>query len=172
MIRWYRERGHYTQAVTLFREWLVSLVGWALTGEYLLMRDEREQVESCLGYLQARARKPQARPRGEVREDFLEKVGTLNWRQELLDTLGPITEVRNNIAHCGMGRREGAPRYAKIIDKLVDGPLGASIEKSGSAGQKPPRWLARRGRERARDAGGQCPAPSPGGGLLAGRTGA
>lgn len=132
LIRWYRERGHYTQAVTLFREWLVSLVGWALTEKYLLVRDERKQVESCLGYLQARARKPQARPRGEVREDFLEKVGTLNWRQELLDTLGPITEVRNNIAHCGMGRREGAPSgYAKIIDKLVDGPLGALIEKSG-----------------------------------------
>ncbi|RME32020.1 MAG: TIGR02221 family CRISPR-associated protein, partial [Thermoflexia bacterium] len=45
LIRWYAEHGQTIQAVTLAREWVVTAVGWQLSGSFVLGTEERSRIE-------------------------------------------------------------------------------------------------------------------------------
>ncbi|ABF45259.1 TIGR02221 family CRISPR-associated protein [Deinococcus geothermalis] len=117
-IAWYRERGHWVQAVGLAREWLVSVLTWQQTDTLQLKRKHREDAERLLGQY---AKTPQAAP------------AELQAAAALWDEL---TDLRNDLAHFGM-REDSRTRSTKLkekvnhlLDKLPDAvrPLGLDLE--------------------------------------------
>ncbi|TDE86741.1 TM1812 family CRISPR-associated protein [Deinococcus sp. S9] len=117
-IAWYRERGHWVQAVGLAREWLVSVLTWQQTDTLQLKRKHREDAERLLGQY---AKTPQAAP------------AELQAAAALWDEL---TDLRNDLAHFGM-REDSRTRSTKLkekvnhlLEKLPDAvrPLGLDLE--------------------------------------------
>jgi len=89
LTRWYAERGHYTQACILAREWVVS---WRLLrqgGLNLLDKDAREKVEHELGTLHDAEKKGHLRVQSEGAPADL----------HLGDLWGKLTQARNDVAH-------------------------------------------------------------------------
>jgi CRISPR-associated DxTHG motif protein len=76
LIRWYFKHNHIMQAMTLAREWVVSY-HLHKEGRDWRSREEREQMEKRLGE--------------SLQQDSL-------WSK--------IAEIRNDLAHCGFGRKE------------------------------------------------------------------
>ncbi|GAB4442423.1 MAG: hypothetical protein OHK0015_41020 [Chloroflexi bacterium OHK40] len=113
IIRWYVARGLYVQAITLAREWIVSLVVASAGGD-LFANDDRALAESAIN----RPSSPtaQLRHRGEVpippamretaRSDELQKL----W----CDT----RDLRNDIGHTGM--RPNPRLAANVKDQVTN----------------------------------------------------
>lgn len=74
------------QAITLMREWLVSYQ-CRLEGKDPELMRHREAAEDTLNSLERNTRNGQH-------------------REELVDLWGPVSNLRNRIAHCGCGRSE------------------------------------------------------------------
>lgn len=117
-IAWYRERGHWVQAVGLAREWLVSVLTWQQTDTLQLKRKHREDAERLLGQY---AKTPEAAP------------AELQAAAALWDEL---TDLRNDLAHFGM-REDSRTRSTRLkekvnhlLDKLPDAvrPLGLELD--------------------------------------------
>lgn len=138
----FKERQQWVQAITLTREWLVSYLCLHVLDTYNPERVWREQVERAwTGYL-----KKEQKFRDDVKEksiqvdvsDFnavknhpkflkvlelqdymiLNKVPNI---PELAKIWYRTTEVRNQIAHCGMGRDEGGSgdSLIKQIENII-----------------------------------------------------
>lgn len=97
LIHWYLERQYYVQAVTLAREWMVSLHVVRQGGADLMDRSARGRAEELLGRMHADVR--------AGRSD--ERLGKL-W--------GLLCDVRNDINHAGM--RRGALKPATLVEKI------------------------------------------------------
>ncbi|RUR78672.1 TIGR02221 family CRISPR-associated protein [Chlorogloeopsis fritschii PCC 9212] len=98
MIQWYRDRQQIVQAVTLTREWIVSVLALEFEEPMFDNRDGRAEVEQALNNgVKKRQKKAIDKP---SRCD--EKLEVLPDIDELINRWQQITELRNDIAHVGM----------------------------------------------------------------------
>jgi CRISPR-associated DxTHG motif protein len=99
MIEWYIERNRIVQAVTLAREWLISVL--ALRFDELIFDDKkgRKPVEDAINNAGAK-RRSSPRPITPSRCD--KKFEILPQAEELVNVWSQMTELRNDIAHVGM----------------------------------------------------------------------
>lgn len=99
LIRWYLDRGHVVQALTLMREWIVSYE-CELNGRDWKDLKTRQQVEESLSEKEHQTR--------EDREGYPRHI----------DLWGRVTQLRNRVAHCGFGKDplEGT----RIVDQARD----------------------------------------------------
>ncbi len=120
LIRWYAEHGQTIQAVTLAREWVVTAVGWQLSGSFVLGTEERSRIEWGLSGL-CRVAQGRATP-----EDLNDVGRNLRARPEadtLTDLWNRLTAVRNDLDHAGM--RPGPMSAATLNQKTRDEILPA-----------------------------------------------
>lgn len=120
LIRWYVERGHYLQACTLEREWLVS---WRLLhrgGLNLLDKEAREKAEHDLGTLHGAAKEGRLRVQSEGAPRGV----------DLGDLWGKATLARNELAHVVdyPERGRGASAAPKALLQQIEWCL-AQIER-------------------------------------------
>lgn len=117
LIRWYLDNNQIIQAMTLAREWIITVTGWKLGRGFLLDLKEREKVERALGGL-VRI--------GRVQEDGtcfgvgdLNDEGRVLWdwpeRETLRELWNNLTTVRNELDHAGMN--PGPMKVAKLVRK-------------------------------------------------------
>lgn len=99
MITWYRERLQVVQAVTLAREWIISVLTLKFGEPMFDNRNGRKYVEDALNHAVER-RKKEPRPIEPGRCD--EQFESLPKADELADLWNKMTQLRNDIAHCGM----------------------------------------------------------------------
>ncbi len=112
LIQWYLERGHWLQAATLAGEWLISYACFHWENDNNPERRIREQVSCALqGYSKARQKS------GQI-PDFAREVCSLYALDELpepnllLNLIDSIPRLRNDLAHCGMGRENNPDKTA------------------------------------------------------------
>lgn len=100
-IDYFLSRGLIAQAILLAREWLVSWVAcWRGKSDWLDQKFREGEIESALGAAGRKARNKPAEVPGWFRElPQSARLGEL-WNQ--------LTELRNDLAHCGM-RKNAAP---------------------------------------------------------------
>lgn len=112
LIRHYLKKGLVVQAVTLAREWIVSLlVFWRGEGDWL-DRPAREEVEKAFGAAATRSRG------GTV--SLPEWFASLPGGEKIVQLWNGLAELRNALAHCAMSR--GAPSVQTILAKTQDLP--------------------------------------------------
>lgn len=123
LIEWYLDKKQYIQAVTLAREWVVSLTCWRLTKDWNTMA-ARDCVENGLGahmaqynYAHGHSDKQPETPNTSWP---VNDINGLAIATELARIWGRIAGCRNNIAHCGMGRDESdkPSRLAEQVNAL------------------------------------------------------
>ncbi len=134
LIIWYRDRGHYTQAATLLREWLVSLVGWTLTKGYPLERDDRSRAEAVLNYLDQEDKGKADEARRQPRPTDLTAMRSLLWTGDLVGVWQNLTNVRNSIAHCAMlplGQAQPPSAHKANLDELIPDRVRSLAEAAG-----------------------------------------
>ena len=109
LIHWYLERQQTMQAVSLAREWVVSLFCWRLKEEEWLERRTRENVERKLGELKGLHENSRGEGEGSNRESriVLALLSELDLPdqsdfQDISACWSRISELRNQIDHCGM----------------------------------------------------------------------
>ena len=96
----YLKRGQVVQAVTLAREWLVSLLVYAFAGASLVDYEQgREPVERALNN-EVERRKPN--PRALLETPYDEALQKLPNARELGQLWNKLTQLRNDLAHVGM----------------------------------------------------------------------
>ncbi|MBS0017742.1 MAG: TIGR02221 family CRISPR-associated protein [Arthrospira sp. SH-MAG29] len=98
MIYWYLERDQIVQAVTLAREWLVSVLVIHFD-EPMLDKKGRKHIENALNN-GVEQRKPKPRP--ITPSNYDEQFDNLSQADELTIIWSKMTEIRNDIAHVGM----------------------------------------------------------------------
>lgn len=120
MIQWYLEREQIVQAVTLAREWLVSLLLYHFGGQSLVdHRAEREPVENALNNV-AEQQKPNPRP--PLDSSYNDALRQLPQHQELGKIWSSLIDLRNDIAHAGMNPQPtDANKLCKKAHKLYPG---------------------------------------------------
>lgn len=96
LIGWYLDKGQVVQAVTLAREWLVSVLGYHFQGDFLT---GRQPVENALNNEVERHR-PNPRPPREPAFDA--QLRALPQCKELGQVWNRLIDLRNDIAHVGM----------------------------------------------------------------------
>ncbi|HXG67496.1 MAG TPA: TIGR02221 family CRISPR-associated protein [Blastocatellia bacterium] len=109
LVWWYIERQHFVQALTLAREWLVSWVCIHLGKEEVRNRSVRDEVERAIN--QAAALK-----RGLLIEEddpLLLRLNAMAEFDALIKTWSKISDLRNDVAHCGM-RTQARPVNAIV----------------------------------------------------------
>ncbi len=103
MVRWYLDKGQVVQAVTLAREWLVSLLVWKLcAGDLLDQKNARWPVEQALNNAVERAR---GAAQGVIPSRMDDPLASLRVRDELLAVWSRLRDLRNDLAHVGMNDR-------------------------------------------------------------------
>ncbi len=113
LIKYMLNKKRYMQAVALAREWIVS---WALFKRgYRSMKDkgERKEIEDIFGALAFVGGK-----RGQA--NLPEWILELDRKYNLKSLWSWITEVRNDVCHCGM--RKSASKHKKILNKAAEIP--------------------------------------------------
>lgn len=128
MIDWYIQRNEVVQAVTLAREWLVSLLVLNFgISEYMFdLKKGREYAENALNNA-TENRKPDDKRRKTSPSKYDTQFEELSQADELVKVWSQMTELRNDIAHCGMNRQ---PQTAtKLKEKTV--LLYPKLEKIG-----------------------------------------
>ncbi|MDI9633601.1 MAG: TIGR02221 family CRISPR-associated protein [Methanolinea sp.] len=94
------ERGLYMQAVTLAREWIVSLAIVARgEGEGWLEKEVREAAEQGLNAHLKEKRGEKFKP-----TEYYDWVARHTAGKSLVDAWNRIANIRNDIAHCGMNK--------------------------------------------------------------------
>jgi hypothetical protein len=100
LIERYLDQGQVVQAVTLAREWLVSLLVYQFQGDSLIDdKTVREPVEFALSN-EAERLKDEPRPRFETSYDH--PLQALLNHQEIGKVWSDLTQLRNDLAHVGM----------------------------------------------------------------------
>jgi hypothetical protein len=98
LIEWYLEKNQIIQAVTLAREWMVSLL-CQHAGRAMLDRDTgRQPIEQALNELRTSGGKQIA----GSSEELNKLIVALPERSRMLKVWNRLTELRNDIAHAGM----------------------------------------------------------------------
>jgi len=125
LIDWYFDRRHVIQAVTLAREWIISVLCWKLGKEWL-DRDNRSSVEEALN-----AHTRQKQGRSFQFACWHSDIVALPQAYELADVWAKLSEYRNDIAHCGM-RKNLTPAQTLFHNVLAcRDALHACAEKFG-----------------------------------------
>jgi len=114
MIKWYIDRDQLVQAVTLAREWLVSILALRF-GEPMFDHSKgRKYVEAALNNV---VEKNKRNPRPPLDSRCNEKFAALPEADELASIWSQMAELRNDIAHCGMNNQ---PQTAgRLKEKVV-----------------------------------------------------
>ena len=103
MVRWYLDKGQVVQAVTLAREWLVSLLVWKLhAGDLLDLKGARAPVEDALNNAVEQT-KDRRRPLTPSRLDSA--LQSLRVLDEVGSAWSRLQQLRNDLAHCGMSEQ-------------------------------------------------------------------
>ena len=90
LIDWYVRKDHIVQAITLSREWIVSLVALRLN---LMLIEDRDYAESLLNVGAEALRKKASLP---------PPFRKLSGAAELVQEWAWLRDLRNDVAHCGM----------------------------------------------------------------------
>lgn len=99
MIDWYLAHDQIVQAVTLAREWIISVLVLRFDKPMFQLYGGRNDVELALNNAtEIRKKEPRPVKNGSLDEDF-EKLPGID---ELTKTWSKMTELRNDIAHVGM----------------------------------------------------------------------
>ena len=116
MIKWYIDRNQLVQAVTLAREWLVSILALQF-GEPMFDHPKgRKYVEAALNNA-VEKNKPHPRLITDSRCD--EPFAALSEAGELASVWSKMTELRNDIAHVGMNLKpQDAAKLKKKASSL------------------------------------------------------
>lgn len=110
LIGWYLDKGQVVQALTLAREWLVSVLVYHFNSESLIdYETSRKPVENALNN-EVERHKP--KPRSPLRPAVDEELRALTNHREIGKVWDKLTELRNDIAHVGMNLKP------KKADKL------------------------------------------------------
>lgn len=124
MIEWYIQRDRVVQAVTLAREWLISVLVLKFNELMFDNANSRRPVENAINNA-VEKRKSLPRPITPSRCD--EKFAALPQVDELVNIWSQMAELRNDIAHVGMNLN---PQSAsKLKDKAVS--LYPQLQKLG-----------------------------------------
>jgi hypothetical protein len=106
MIGWYLDKEQVVQAVTLAREWLVSLLVYRLGGASLTdYEGERGEVEAALNN---EVRRHQPNAGGSHFSPYDEGLRALPQHRELGKLWDQVASLRNDLAHAGMRPQPGA----------------------------------------------------------------
>jgi len=124
MIKWYIDRNQLVQAVTLAREWLVSVLALRFSEPMFDLGTGRKYVEAALNNA-VEQNKPHPRPSAPSRCD--EPFAALSEAGELANVWSQMRELRNDIAHVGMNSH---PREARKLKSQVES-LYPKLEKLG-----------------------------------------
>lgn len=126
MIKWYIDRNQLVQAVTLAREWLVSILALQF-GEPMFDHPKgRKYVEAALNNA-VEKNKPHPRLITDSRCD--EPFAALSEAGELASVWSKMTELRNDIAHVGMNLK---PQDAAKLKKKASS-LYPRLQKLGES---------------------------------------
>jgi CRISPR-associated DxTHG motif protein len=116
LIEHYLEKGLVVQAVLLAREWVVSWACLKDDQDFWLNRKYREGVESILGGMTQQARDRKA------------LSGQKSWMTDALAReWGWLTQLRNDIAHCGMSVSAKGAQSIESKAKAIPGKLRAIL---------------------------------------------
>jgi CRISPR-associated Csx2 family protein len=126
MIKWYLDRDKVVQAATLAREWVISvlILKFGVDDEMFDDKKGRKDVEDSLNNAAEKLR-PNHRPITPSSCD--EKFNGLPEATELAKVWSKMTELRNDIAHCGMNRQ---PQTAANLKEKAKS-LYPELEKIG-----------------------------------------
>jgi CRISPR-associated DxTHG motif protein len=111
MITWYLDRQHVVQAITLAREWVVSLLACRFGAAVFDNRVARAEVELALN--NGVELRKSARLLRQSKYDG--ELAALPVADELISLWSQLTDLRNDIAHVGM--RHGAKSAAQLHQK-------------------------------------------------------
>lgn len=112
LIEHYLDKGLTMQAVTLAREWVVSWVALQRgEGDWLDARYRADEIEEALGAA--------AKSRGE-QADMPDWFGRLPQSREVARLWNWLTDLRNDLAHCGM--RKDAANIGSIEQRAKEIP--------------------------------------------------
>ena len=126
MIKWYFDRNQLVQAVTLAREWLVSILALRFDEPMFDDKNGRNFVEAALNNA-VEMNKPHPRPPLDSRCN--EKFAALPEAGELASVWSKMTELRNDIAHVGMNLK---PQDAAKLKKKASS-LYPRLQKLGES---------------------------------------
>lgn len=115
MIDWYLKRRQVVQAVTLAREWIVSLLAFNFNASMFDYEGTRRQVEYALNNAVER-RKDDPHIKRESRFD--KRIEKLPQIDSLCGVWSRMTSLRNDIAHAGM--RSNARTAARLVQNAKD----------------------------------------------------
>ena len=114
IISWYVRHGHWVQALTLAREWLVSLTAAYLSPHSdLRRRSSREPAEEMLNHAVIRRSEAIRGPASPLLSNFDAWLSAA----EVEKLWSAIRDLRNDLAHCGMNEQ---PAQAKAVGQRVD----------------------------------------------------
>ncbi|MCY7386242.1 MAG: TIGR02221 family CRISPR-associated protein [Microcoleus sp. CAN_BIN18] len=126
MVKWYIDRNQLVQAVTLGREWLVSILALRFDEPMFDHPKGRKYVEAALNNA-VEKNKPNPRPPLDSRCN--EKFAALPEADELASVWNQMTELRNDIAHVGMNLK---PQDAAKLKKKASS-LYPRLQKLGES---------------------------------------
>lgn len=133
LIERYLDQGQVVQAVTLAREWLVSLLVYRFQADSMTDYEaDRKPVEYALGNEAERVRGGGRPPRASRFDAALQALPN---REEIGKLWGDLASLRNDIAHVGM---KVSPSNAASLRKRAEG-LYPRLRQVGQ------RWLAEDG---------------------------
>lgn len=116
LIERYLDQGQVVQAVTLAREWLVSLLVYRFQADSMTNYEaDRKPVEYALGNEAERVRGGGRSPRASRFDAALQALPN---HREIGDLWGNLTSLRNDIAHVGM---KASPSNAASLRKRAEG---------------------------------------------------
>lgn len=125
LMRWYAGRGHYPQAMSLAREWLISVRQWHELGRVSMNEEERERINDD-GKAAMKALQDGSREALEALPVHLQTFTRLN---------ATVNRLRNDLMHFGFkeeltGARQIAQKVTAALDALPDAvrPLGLDLE--------------------------------------------
>lgn len=118
MIDWYIQRDKVVQAVTLSREWLVSVLvlNFKISEHMFDLNKGRKYAEDALNNA-TENRKPNDKRRKITPSNYDEQFEALPQADELVKVWSQMAELRNDIAHCGMNSQPQTA--AKLKEKTV-----------------------------------------------------
>jgi len=129
LILWYLENNQIIQAITLAREWVISLIGWRQGLGFLIAKDKREVTEKQLGRLASQES-------AVSEEQALLDAGLKAKEIQLFKSLwSHLTTVRNDLDHAGMRRNaKPAQQLAREAQKKLRKKIQQIAEACGVSG--------------------------------------
>jgi hypothetical protein len=117
LIKWYLDKGQVVQALTLAREWLVSLLVYHFGGVSLIDHEkDRQPVENMLNNEVEQHRPTRRPPLKPAYDELLQKLSN---QREIGKVWDKLAELRNDIAHVGMNAQpNSAEKLRKEANEL------------------------------------------------------